>query len=142
VSKKRILVVDDDAIIVNRLAAKLKASGYEAVLAMDGSEAVSAVRHARPDLILLDITFPPDVAHGGGVGWDGFLIIQWLRRMDEVKDVPIIVITGSDAAKYRDKALAAGAIDFFHKPIDNEGLLAAIRKALGEEAPAPETGGA
>jgi len=137
VSKKRILVVDDDVVVVNRLSAKLKASGFEVVLAMDGSEAVSAVRHARPDLILLDITFPPDVAHGGGVAWDGFLIIQWLRRMDEVKDVPIIVITGGDSAKYKDKALAAGAVDFFHKPIDHDALVAVIRKILGEDAPAP-----
>jgi DNA-binding response OmpR family regulator len=141
-AQKKILVVDDDVVIVNSLSSKLKASGYDVVTAVDGSEAVSITRHERPDLILLDITFPPDVAHGGGVPWDGFLIIQWLRRLDEGKDVPIIIITGADAAKYKDRALATGAVAFFHKPIDNDELLAAIRKALGEDEPGAGPAGA
>lgn len=134
-NRRKILVVDDDVIIVNRLSHALNAGGYSAVTATDGSEAVSAVRHERPDLIILDITFPPDVAHGGGLAWDGFTIIQWLRRMDEVKDIPIIVITGSEAEKYRARALAEGAVGFFQKPIDNDELLATIRKTLGEGSP-------
>lgn len=134
-NRKKILVVDDDAIILTRLAVKLKGSGYEVFTATDGSQAVSIARRERPDLILLDITFPPDVAHGGGVPWDGFLIIQWLRRLDEVKNLPIMVITGGDEQKYKDRALAAGAQAFFHKPIDNEELLSAIHKALGDFSP-------
>jgi DNA-binding response OmpR family regulator len=135
-NRKKILVVDDDAIILTRLAVKLKATGYEVFTATDGSNAVSIARREKPDLILLDITFPPDVAHGGGVPWDGFLIIQWLRRLDEITNVPIMVITGGDEAKYKDRALAAGAQAFFHKPIDNEELLNAIHKVFGDAAPA------
>jgi CheY-like chemotaxis protein len=134
-NRRKILVVDDDVIVVNRLSHALNAGGYSAVTATDGSEAVSAVRHERPDLIILDITFPPDVAHGGGLAWDGFTIIQWLRRMDEVKDIPIIVITGSEAEKYRTRAMAEGAVGFFQKPIDHDALLATIRKTLGEASP-------
>ena len=96
--------------------------------------AVSAVRQEKPDLILLDLSFPPDVAHGGGVAWDGFLIMNWLQRLEEAKNIPIIVITGGDPAKCKDRALAAGAADFFHKPIDNDELLAVIRQTLGEDA--------
>ena len=59
-------------------------------------------------------------------------MIDWFRRMDEVKNIPIIIITGTDDAKYKDRALAAGAAAFFHKPINNDELLATIHKILGE----------
>jgi chemosensory pili system protein ChpA (sensor histidine kinase/response regulator) len=131
-NRKKILVVDDDLVIVNGISSKLKAGGFDVVTAVDGSAAVSATRRERPSLIILDITFPPDVAHGGGVAWDGFLIVQWLRRLDEGKDVPIVIITGADSAKYKDRALAAGAIAFFHKPINNDELLTTIKNVLGE----------
>lgn len=131
---KKILVVDDNAVVLKSLTLKLKANGYEVVTAADGSEAVGAARREKPDLILLDINFPPDVAHGGGVVWDGFKIIDWLNRIDIAKKVPIVVITGGDAAKFKDRALAAGAVGFFQKPIDNEQLLATIQKSLVDAA--------
>jgi DNA-binding response OmpR family regulator len=128
---KRILIVDDDPVILSAVSMKLKHEGFETITARDGSAAVSAVRKSKPDLILLDITFPPDVAHGGGVAWDGFLIMSWLQRMDEVKGVPFIIISVGDPAKYEKRALAAGATRFFHKPIDSEELLAVIHETLG-----------
>ena len=136
-SRKKILVVDDNQVILRTMSMKLTSEGYDVVTAEDGSEAVSAVRRERPDLILLDISFPPDVAHGGGLAWDGFLIMQWLRRLDEGKDIPIIVITGGDPVKYKDRALAAGAVSFFHKPIDNDELLAIVAQTLGKGAEEP-----
>jgi CheY-like chemotaxis protein len=96
---------------------------------MDGSQAVSTARLKQPDLILLDINFPPEVA---GVPWDGFRIIQWLKRMEETASVPVFVITGSEAAQYKERALKEGAIGFFEKPVDNENLLQAIQKTLSE----------
>ncbi len=137
-SRKKILVVDDNAVILKTISVKLNANGYDVVTAEDGGGAVSAVRQERPDLILLDISFPPDVAHGGGVAWDGFLIIAWLRRLEEGKHIPIIVITGGDPARYKDQALGAGAVSFFHKPFNNEELLGAIRRTIGEPAGRPE----
>jgi two-component system KDP operon response regulator KdpE len=136
-SGKRILIVDDSPIILRALSLKLKSEGYQPLTAADGGEAVSLVRREKPDLILLDIGFPPDVAHGGGVPWDGFLIMQWLQRMDEASRIPVIVITGGDPAKLKDRSLAAGAVAFFRKPIDNEELLAVIRKTLGESEEPP-----
>jgi CheY-like chemotaxis protein len=132
-NSKKILVVDDNAVIIKTLTLKLKSAGYDVLTAMDGSEAVSSARREKPDLILLDISFPPDVAHGGGVAWDGFRIIEWLHRIDEAKNIPIIVITGGDASKFKERSLAAGAIAFFQKPINNEELLATIGKTLGNE---------
>jgi two-component system alkaline phosphatase synthesis response regulator PhoP len=136
-SRKKILVVDDNEIIIKTLSFKLKSAGYEVFAAMDGGEAVSLTRREKPDLILLDISFPPDVAHGGGVPWDGFLIIEWLRRIDEAKEIPIIIITGGDAAKYKERALKAGAAGFFQKPVNNQELLTAVQKVLGSEQALP-----
>ena len=138
-NRKKILVVDDSAVILKTLSMKLKSSGYDVLTADDGAVAVSTARRERPDLILLDISFPPDVAHGGGVPWDGFLIMDWLHRMDEAKDIPVIIITGGDPEKFKARSMAAGAIGFFHKPLNNDELLAAIRQALGEDPGMPET---
>ena len=132
-SRKKILVVDDNPVILKTLSMKLTAAGYDVLTAVDGGEAVSLARHERPDLILLDISFPPDVANGGGVPWDGFLIMSWLRRLEEAKNIPIIVITGGEPEKYKERALAAGAVSFFHKPIEHVELLAVIRQTLGDQ---------
>jgi CheY-like chemotaxis protein len=132
-AQKKILVVDDNKVVVKALSMKLNASGYEVLTANDGSEAVSTARKNKPDLIVLDISFPPDVAHGGGVPWDGFLIMDWLRRIDEAKSIPVIIITGGDPAKFKDRALSAGAVSFFQKPVNNDELLAAIHKTLGDQ---------
>jgi CheY-like chemotaxis protein len=129
-NRKKILVVDDNLVILKMMSLKLTANGYDVITAEDGSAAVSAVRKEKPDLILLDLSFPPDVAHGGGVAWDGFLIMAWLRRLEEAKHIPIIVISGGEPAKFESRALAAGACSFFHKPIDNDALLKVIRDTL------------
>jgi CheY-like chemotaxis protein len=136
-NRKKILVVDDSVIILKTLSMKLKNQGYDVLTAEDGSVAVSTARRERPDLILLDISFPPDVAHGGGVPWDGFLIMDWLRRMDEAKDIPVFIITGGDPERYKARSMAAGAAGFFQKPINNDELLVAIRQELGDDQ-APE----
>jgi len=138
---KKILVVDDSPIILKVLSIKLTAAGYDVLTAADGGEAVNLARHELPDLILLDISFPPDVAHGGGVPWDGFLIMNWLRRMEEAKNIPIIIITGGKPELYKERALAAGAVSFFHKPIEHEELLAVIRQTLGDQVPADQISG-
>jgi len=129
---KKILIVDDSQIVLKAFSNKLRASGFEVLTARDGGTAVSLARQNKPDLIILDINFPPDVAHGGGVAWDGFLIIGWLRRMDEAKHTPVIIVTGEEAANYKERALAAGAVDFLHKPVDPDELLNAVQRALGE----------
>jgi CheY-like chemotaxis protein len=127
--RKKILAVDDDLVVLKSLKIKLNAGGYDVITSSDGSSAVSAVRTQKPDLILLDLTFPPDV---GGVAWDGFLIMEWLKRVEEAAKIPIVVITGGDPAKFEERAKKLGASAFFHKPVDHDGLLDVISKALGE----------
>jgi CheY-like chemotaxis protein len=140
-SGKKILIVDDSIIILKTLSAKLRSCGYQVFTAADGSQAVSTVRRERPDLILLDINFPPDVGHGGGVAWDGFLIMNWLRRMDEAVNTPVVVITGNPIAESRDRCLKAGVSGFFQKPVNNEELLAAISTLIGSGGIAPSQPG-
>ena len=132
-NRKKILVVDDDRVILKSLTIKLNAWGYDVTTASDGGAALSAVRTQPPDLILLDISFPPVVGHGGGGGaWEGFLITVWLKRMEEAAHIPIIMITGGDPAKHEERAMKIGATAFFHKPIDHDELFDVISKALGE----------
>ena len=133
---KRVLIVDDSPVVLKSLSLILANHGYQPMVAADGGQAACVVRQGRPDLILLDINFPPDVGHGGGVAWDGFLILDWLRRMEEAKDVPVIIISGGDPATLCRKSQAAGALAFLHKPIHSPELLKAVRYALREPAPA------
>src|SRR5215471_4199140 len=135
--KLKILIVDDDRVILKTLANKFQSSGFEVLVAEDGAKAVSIVRREKPDVILLDIFFPPDVGHGGGVPWDGFLILDWLHRMEEAKGIPVIIITSSEPSKYRERSMAAGAIGYFQKPINNEELLFCVRQTLGQTDPQP-----
>lgn len=137
-NRKTILVVDDNEVIVKTLTLKLKASDYNVVTAADGSEAVAAVRSEKPDLILLDINFPDPTT---SVPWDGFRIIAWLRRVNEAHMAPIIIISGEETAKYKDRALAEGAVAFFQKPINNEELIATIHEVLDDCVPEPTSTG-
>jgi DNA-binding response OmpR family regulator len=132
-STRKILLVDDDKIILKTTSAKLTEAGYEVLTAEDGGSAIRQARQLQPHLILLDLNFPPDVGHGGGIPWDGFLILSWLRRQVELQKLPVIVITGGDVEKYKDRWGEAGVRDIFLKPIDHEALLAAIQSSLDGE---------
>jgi len=138
-SAGKILVVDDNPVVVKTLELKLKAAGFQVTPARDGGAALAAIRRDRPDLVVLDINFPPDVGHGGGISWDGMLLMQWLGRMEEAKDIPIVIITGENPDKYRDQAIKLGAKAFFTKPVANDELIALIRQTLVE---APSAGAA
>jgi len=132
-NRQKILIVDDNPVIIKTLSMKLDAAGYDVISAGDGTEAISATRKERPDLILLDINFPEDV----GISWDGFKVIAWLERIDEAKGTPIIVISGGDAAKFKDRSLQAGAIAYFQKPVDNDKLVEAIKNSIRPGANKP-----
>ncbi len=129
-TKKKILIVDDDGVIVTSLSIKLKAAGFEVVSAKDGATAVSAVRTQKPDAILLDINFPPEFL---AVTWDGFQIMEWLRRLEEGSKIPIFIITSGDPEKYVSRARDLGAMAFFRKPVVHEQLVAALHRILKDE---------
>ena len=135
-SATKILIVDDSFVVRKALQLKLTQAGFDVLIAGDGGEALATLRSDRPDLIILDIDFPPDVGHGGGIAWDGILIMQWIGRIEETKNIPVIIITGQDPAKFRDKVMKLGAKAFFTKPVNNEMLVKAIRDALSQAVPA------
>jgi CheY-like chemotaxis protein len=127
---KKILVIDDNWIIQKTLSLALKNSGYQVFTALDVSAALSIVRRVKPDLILLDLTFPPDPTNIGGSTQDGFFVVEWLRRTPEAEKIPIIIISGTDPAKYKDQVTATGILACFHKPLKNDEVLAVIHNAL------------
>lgn len=122
----KILVVDDDPVILKTVGVKLSNAGFEVVTGHDGAEAITTARKESPDVIILDMNFPPEVA----VAWDGIGVMKWLQRMENGHTPPIIIITGAQQEHLREEALEAGALAFFQKPIDNEGLVALINKTL------------
>jgi CheY-like chemotaxis protein len=129
--KKKILVVDDNEVVLKTVSLKLQGCGYQVITALDGTEAVASARKDPPDLILLDISFPPDV---DGVPWDGFRIMEWFHRLDPAKKVPVIVITGLEDIKNKERATSSGAVAFFHKPINHDDLLKVVRATLEDSS--------
>ena len=128
-NRKKILVVDDNETVLTALAMKLRAQGYDAITALDGSQATMAVRKEKPDLILLDINLPVDVPPGLV---DGFTVLAWLKRLEEAAKIPVVLMTGGDPAQYEKEVKASGAAGFFHKSADPQKLFAMILKILGE----------
>ncbi|MEK7780723.1 MAG: response regulator [Verrucomicrobiota bacterium] len=126
-TKKKILVVDDDQVILKAFTIKLQASDYEVLTAAKGADAINVVRTQKPDAILLDINFPDDF---GSVAWDGFRIMEWLKRLDGSAQIPIFVISGGSPDKYVARARELGAVAFFRKPIIHEELVAALQRVL------------
>ena len=132
---KKILVIDDNQIVLRAMMFMLSAKGYAVLLAETGAEAITILRKERPDLILLDLDFPPDVGNIGGGLRDGFLIIDWARRMCDAEKITVIIVSSLDPEKYKERAQAAGIPIFFRKPVDRQKLMEAIHALLGD-APA------
>ena len=137
----KILVIDDNPIIQRTIYFALRDKGYKVLMSGEIAEALNVVRKEKPDLILLDINFPPDASVGGGGGRDGFWALDWMQRMDEVKGVPIVIISSDDPATASPRALAAGAAAYLHKPIGKEDLTLTVAELLAQKnsAPPPST---
>ena len=120
-SKKTILIVDDDADVRMSLHVRLKANGYDVIFAEDGVTSISETRKHMPDLILLDLGLPAG---------DGFSVMESLKADKSMASIPVIVLTGRDRASNFDRALKAGIDAFLQKPVRNTQLLAVIRQAL------------
>ena len=127
-------MIDDNPIIQRTLYFALRDKGYTVLMTGEIAEALKTIRRERIGLILLDIHFPPDASVGGGSRRDGFWTIEWLRRMDEAKDTPIIVISSDPPETSAARARAAGAAAYFHKPINKDELAATVAALL---KPAP-----
>jgi len=130
--RKKLLVVEDDAVQIQVLATKLRAGGYDVAVARDAVQSISLVRQAKPNLILLDIGLP---------GGDGYVVLQRLKALSQTAPLPVLALSSRPAETERDKMLASGADDYFEKPINYERLLERIKELLGDATalyPAPE----
>ncbi len=117
---KKILVVEDDLDLAVIVAERLKANGYEIIKASDGLEALIKAREEKPHMIVLDVTMPV---------MDGYQFLQELKWDDEVRDIPVVVLTGRSSAK---KEFAAVGIEhFLLKPFDAQMLLGAVAECVG-----------
>ena|SRR5579883_2005496 len=138
---RKILVVDDNPVVLKAFELKLKNLGFTVLTAEDGAAAVSCARQEHPDVVVLDINFPPDVGNSG-LQWDGFNIMQWMKRFQDASSIPVIIITSGEPEKFKEKALASGAAAFFQKPINNEEFLITLRRLLGQKDAAKNAGSA
>jgi CheY-like chemotaxis protein len=131
----RILVIDDNPIIQRTMYFILRDRGYQVTMTGEIAEALQIVHKEAPHLILLDINFPPDASLGGGGVRDGFWALDWMRRMDELHGVPIVIISGDDPVTASPRAQAAGAAAYLHKPIDKETLVLTVAELLHTHPP-------
>jgi CheY-like chemotaxis protein len=125
--QKTVLVVDDDPVFLKATSMKLESEGYDVITASEGAEAIQTARRNKPDVLVLDVELTRDVA---GVPWDGFSVISWLRRFEDLKDIPVVMATGGDAATYTRKAFSSGASAFFHKCMDPQMLVTLVSRSL------------
>jgi CheY-like chemotaxis protein len=126
---KRVLVVDDDENTVRFLSVALSENGYDPVTASDGEEGLKRVEEAKPDLILLDVMMPKKT---------GFVLFKQLRRKEEYKDIPVIMLTAVAEVLEEDESQASD--DTFERPFDSlrESLKKAITKMREEGLVRPE----
>jgi CheY-like chemotaxis protein len=130
----KILVLDDNPVIQRAVYFALREKGYKVLMCGEISEAIKIVRQEKPDLILVDLSFPLDATNLGGPVQDGFFAIDWIHRTPEAEKIPIMIISGTEPAKYKERADAAGIKVCFQKPLDREKLAAAIQSTLGGNA--------
>lgn len=116
--RPRILVVDDEPQLIRVLRTGLKSRGYDIRAAADGLAGLELFTDWRPDLVITDLAMP---------NVDG---LEFCRRLREISQVPIIVLSAKGEEKTKVEALDIGADDFVTKPFGIDELLARVRASL------------
>ena len=126
-----VLYVDDDRNLCQIVAKALADEGYSVRTCHDGSEAMAIIREDLPDLMLLDLKLPRG---------DGFQVLRELRKSDgEMRDLPVVVLTGAPSASCAQRVGELKAIDLLTKPVALERLLEVVSRCVAgakREAPA------
>jgi DNA-binding response OmpR family regulator len=117
---KQVLIIEDDEKIAMALALRLKDAGYGTTTAYDAMTGLKAAINNPPALVLLDISMPAG---------DGFSVAERIQSLIPTP-TPIIFLTASKKADFREKAKKLGAAGYFEKPYEAEELFGAIREAL------------
>jgi CheY-like chemotaxis protein len=120
---KKILAVEDDAIIMNLIVILLERAGYEVFPAASAEEGISLAKKHRPDLILMDVALP---------GLDGLEATRLLKSAEDTSGIPVIALTAQAMKEDIDNAFHAGCDGFIVKPISTVGFLEQVARFLGE----------
>ena len=122
INKSRILVIDDEPVILHVVRRYLQDIGYQSVLTTsDSSNAVSLISDVKPDIVLLDIVMPQV---------NGLEILSAMRADPAMQMIPVIIMTASTEPETKVLSLQGGATDFLRKPMELTELFARVRNAL------------
>ncbi len=121
-SGKRVLLVDDDAEIIESLRYALESKGYETLIARDGNQGLALAEREDPDLVILDMMMPKR---------SGFLVLEKLRRSRPVP-MRVIMITANEGSRHKAYAEMLGVDDYIRKPFSMDQLLGAVGRLLSE----------
>jgi len=123
--KKRVLCIEDDPEMIDLIKLILERKGFEVLEAVGGEEGLEVSRREMPDLILLDLMMPEV---------DGWEVFRQMRADEQLKDIPVIVVTAK--AQSIDKVLGlhiAKVDDYVTKPFGPQELLKSVNKVLAME---------
>lgn len=119
----KILLVEDEEILINVLEKKLSKVGYDVLIARDGEEGLKVMREFWPDLILLDIKLPR---------MGGFEVMEEMNKNFALKRIPVIIISNSGQPVELDRALRLGAKDWLIKTeFDPQEVVNKVMKQIG-----------
>ena len=121
--KKVVVCIEDEPEMIDLVKLILGRKGFDLVGAVGGREGLETVRRLKPDLVLLDLMMPD---------MDGWEVYQKMKADDELKDIPVVVVTAK--AQSIDKVLGlhiAKVDDYVTKPFGPQELLHSVRKVLG-----------
>jgi DNA-binding NtrC family response regulator len=118
----KILVVDDDGIVLESCQAVLEAEGFEVYLVPSADKALGAMRNDVFSLLLIDVKMP---------GHDGMYLMQEIKK--EWPDIPILVMSGYYTTNTIKEATKRGAETFIAKPFEPEELVETVRKVIAKE---------
>ena len=113
----KILYVEDNPDNVYMLTRRLKKKGFELIIAGDGQEGIDKALEEKPALILMDLSLPT---------MDGWTATAEIKKIDGIKDIPIIALSAHAMPEHRDRAIKAGCSDYDTKPVDIKRLLGKI----------------
>ena len=117
----KILYVEDNPDNVYMLTRRLKKKGFELIIAGDGQEGIDKAIEESPDLILMDLSLPT---------MDGWTATAEIKKIEEIKDIPIIALSAHAMPEHRDRAIKAGCSDYDTKPVDIKRLLSKMEQYI------------
>jgi len=121
---KKILLIEDEKLMIELLEKKLTQEGYEVSVAKDGMEGIEKMRQVSPDIVLLDIIMPR---------MGGFEVMETMAKDDKLKKIPIIVISNSGQPVELDRAKRLGARDWLIKTeFDPREVIDKVIKQIGK----------